>query len=98
VWPALAVFGHRYAHPPLQFGDPPLADDHWYIICSKESVMVQRFYRNELKCVGSIPHKSKVIPIIDNWIRPTPRDSGLRRIRQGGVPFSYEERKKKTIQ
>jgi hypothetical protein len=59
--------------------------------------MVQRFYRNELKCVGSIPHKSKVILISDNWIRPAPRASGLRRKEQCGVPFLYEERQTKIV-
>jgi hypothetical protein len=44
--------------------------------------------------VGSIPHESKVIPMTDNCIRPAPRALGLRRKRQCGVPFSYEERLK----
>jgi hypothetical protein len=56
--------------------------------------MVQRFYRNELKCVGSIPHESKGIPITDNWIRPAPRASGLRRKRQCGVSLHMRSVKK----
>jgi hypothetical protein len=48
-----------------------------FLVSPRESVMVQRFYRNELKCVGSIPHESKVILITDSWIRPAPRASGL---------------------
>jgi hypothetical protein len=59
--------------------------------------MVQRFYRNKFKFVGSIPHESKVILITDNWIRLAPRASGLRRKRQCGVPFSSEKRQKNYI-
>jgi hypothetical protein len=50
-----------------------------------------RAFLSKRKCVGSIPHKSKVILKTDQWSCPAPRAPGLRRKRQCGVPTSYEE-------
>jgi hypothetical protein len=47
--------------------------------------------------MGSIPHEIKVVPSTDNWIRPAPRASGLRRKQQCGVPFSFVERQKTNL-
>jgi hypothetical protein len=48
----------------------------------------------EIRVHGLILNYYNVIPKRDEWIRPAPRDSGLRQKRQCGVPSSCQERLK----
>jgi hypothetical protein len=58
----------------------------------RQKMVAVTSYHNMYNGTAFLSKRVKAFPITDNWIRPAPRASGLRRKRQCGVSFSYEER------